>query len=401
MVLEFDLIQVVSTIVLVIVLGIILGKICRRFHISEIIGFIVAGLVLSPYSLGGFLVISDEPLIALNDWTLIFGMVAGIIILFSAGLHFTFDDLKKAGMKSGIIGFLGLATPLITGYYVSLFLGLDWISSLLIGLTLSATSIVVTVTALKELGIQNSDEGNVLVQAAVIDDVLALSVLAAISSIIVSQTIPDFNTIAIEGIQKIGFWIIILLVSAFILPKVVHFISEKYHSNNIIGAFAMGSAFGFAGFASAISLNPVLGAFAAGMGLASARVVPQLRHLTENLRLIFAPFFFGLIGLHVDITRIAEINWIFFSVLLIVAVFTKVLGCGIPASVFLKSKPKGMIVGFGMIPRGEIAFIIAGTGLALDVFSSELFSTLIFVILISILITPILLKHTFSVEKLT
>ena len=196
MILEFDVIQIVITIVSVIVLGIIFGKICARFHMSELIGFIAAGLVLSPHSLGSFLVIFDEPLIVLNDWTVIFGLSAGIIILFSAGLHFTFGDLKKAGLKSGVIGFLGLAAPLIVVYYVSIFLGLDWISSLLIGLTFSATSIAVSVTALKELGAHKSEEGNVLVQAAVIDDVLALSVLAAVSTIIVSQTIPDLNTIA-------------------------------------------------------------------------------------------------------------------------------------------------------------------------------------------------------------
>jgi Kef-type K+ transport system membrane component KefB len=399
MVLEFEIIRIVITIVVVILLGIIFGKICAKFHISELIGFIVAGLVLSPHSLGGFLVIFDEPLIVMNDWTVIFGIVAGIIILFSAGLHFTFKDLKKAGLKSGTIGFLGLAAPLIIAYYVSISLGLDWISSFLIGLTLSATSIAVSVTALKELGTQNTEEGNVLVQAAVIDDVLALSVLAAVSSIVVSQTIPDLSTIAFEGIQKIGFWIIMLLVSAFILPKIVHFISEKNHSDNIMGVFAMGSAFGFAGFASALSLNPVVGAFAAGMGLASAKVVVQIRHLTENLRFIFAPFFFGLMGLHVDITTIVEINWIYFGVLIIVAVFSKVLGCGISAGLFLKSKRKGMVVGFGMVPRGEIAFIIAGTGLAMNAFSSEVFSTLIFVVLFTILITPVLLKHASSSVK--
>jgi len=400
MISEFDVIQIIITIVSVILLGIVFGKICARFHVSELIGFIVAGLVLSPHSLGGFLVIFDKPLIVMNDWTIIFGLSAGVIILFSAGLYFTFNDLKKAGLKSGIIGFLGLAAPLIVIYYVSISLGLDWISSLLIGLTFSATSIAVSVTVLKELGAHKSEEGNVLVQSAVIDDVLALSVLAAVSTIIVSQTIPDLSTIAFEGITKIGFWIMMLLVAAFVLPKVIRFISEKSHSDKIIGTFAMGSAFGFAGFAAVLSLNPVVGAFAAGMGLADAKIIQQLRHLTENIRFIFAPFFFGLMGLHVDITRIVEINWIFFGVLIIAAVFTKVIGCGIPASLFLKSKRKGMMVGFGMIPRGEIAFIIAGTGLAIDAFSSEVFSTLIFVILITMIITPILLKRVYSAEKL-
>lgn len=399
MILGFDVIQIVTTIVLVIVLGIIFGKICARFHISELIGFIVAGLVLSPHALGGFLIIFDEPLIVMNDWTVIFGMIAGIIILFAAGLHFTFSDLRKAGLKSGIIGVLGFAAPLIIAYHVSIFLGLDWISAFLIGLTLSATSIIVSVTALKEVGAQNSEEGNVLVQSAVIDDVLALSVLAVASSIVVTQTLPDISTITFEGIKKIGFWIMILLIAALVLPKIVFFISKKVHSGNVMSVFAMGSAFSFAGLATVLNLNPVVGAFAAGMGLATAKVVPQVRHLTENLRFVFAPFFFGLMGLHVDITKILEINWIYFAVLIIVAVFSRVLGCGIPASLFLKNKRKGLAVGVGMVPRGEIAFIIAGTGLAMGAFSNEVFSDLIFVVLFTILITPILLKKVIPVKK--
>jgi Kef-type K+ transport system membrane component KefB len=109
-----------------------------------------------------------------------------------------------------------------------------------------------------------------------------------------------------------------------------------------------------------------------------------------------APLFFAVIGAHVDITQISSINWILFGMLLAVALGSKILGCGLPASILLKSRKSGLRIGYGMIVRGEIAFIVAGTGLAMSILSEELYSTVIFVILATILVAPILLRNSFQ-----
>ncbi|MDH3856207.1 MAG: cation:proton antiporter, partial [Nitrosopumilus sp.] len=142
--------------------------------------------------------------------------------------------------------------------------------------------------------------------------------------------------------------------------------------------------------------NPIVGAFAAGMGLAGSKLVRPVREFVGELQIIFAPFFFAIMGAHVDISNILNVDIVLFFVILIIAIISKILGSGIPAIILLKNKNKGLRIGYGMIVRGEIAFITAGLGLAYGIISDNIFSTLIFVILGTIFIGPILLKHSFK-----
>ncbi|MDH3824096.1 MAG: cation:proton antiporter, partial [Nitrosopumilus sp.] len=136
--------------------------------------------------------------------------------------------------------------------------------------------------------------------------------------------------------------------------------------------------------------------FAAGMGLAGSKLVRPVREFVGELQIIFAPFFFAIMGAHVDISNILNVDIVLFFVILIIAIISKILGSGIPAIILLKNKNKGLRIGYGMIVRGEIAFITVGLGLAYGIISDSVFSTLIFVILGTIFIGPILLKHSFK-----
>ncbi len=132
------------------------------------------------------------------------------------------------------------------------------------------------------------------------------------------------------------------------------------------------------------------------MGLAGSKLSTQIREFVGRLKIIVAPLFFAVIGAHVDVTQISSINWMLFGVLLAVAVGSKILGCGVPASILLRSRKGGFRIGYGMVARGEVAFIVAGIGLAMSVVSEELYATMIFVILATIFIAPILLKRSFN-----
>jgi Kef-type K+ transport system membrane component KefB len=140
-----------------------------------------------------------------------------------------------------------------------------------------------------------------------------------------------------------------------------------------------GSAFGIAAIASIIGLNPIVGAFAAGMGLAGSKLAKQVREFVGELQIIFAPFFFAVMGAHVDISNILNIDIILFFVILIIAILSKILGSGIPAIILLKNKNKGLRI-----------------GLAYGIISESIFSTLVFVILGTIFIGPILLRYSFK-----
>jgi Kef-type K+ transport system membrane component KefB len=400
MIIEFDVIPTLVGILVLVIPSMMLGRICKHFGISEIIGFVVGGIILGPFALGGLISFFDRPLVDLNELMLSFWQIAGIIILFSAGLHFTFSSLKHVGIQAMIIGTAGVIVPLGLGYGISILFGIDWMVAMIIGATLSATSIAAAVTILGELGKEKTKEGNILVNAAVLDDVLGLAILSAIISIVIAHSLPSLETVLFEVTESLILWVILLLGAVFLLPKIVHAVAvtrpTTLESRGTKQATALGSAFGIAAIASIIGLNPIVGAFAAGMGLAGSKLVRPIKEFVGELQIIFAPFFFAIMGAHVDISNILDVDIVLFFVILIIAIISKILGSGIPAIILLKNKNKGLRIGYGMIVRGEIAFITAGLGLAYGIISDSVFSTLIFVILGTIFIGPILLKHSFK-----
>ena len=400
MVSEFDAIPILVGILVLVIPSMLLGKICKHFGISEIIGFVVGGIILGPYALGGLIQFYERPIVEINDLMLSFWQIGGVIILFSAGLHFTFSSLKHAGIQAAIVGTSGVVVPLVLGYGISILFGIEWMVAMIIGATLSATSIAGAVMILEELGKEKTTEGNILVNAAVLDDVLGLAILSSIISLVIAHSLPSLDSILFEISESLILWLILLLSAVFLLPKIVHVVAvtrpTSLESRGTKQATALGSAFGMAAIAASVGLNPIVGAFAAGMGLAGSKLANQVKEFVGNLQIIFAPFFFAIMGAHVDITNILNVDLLLFFIILIIAVFSKVIGSGIPAIILLKNKNKGLRIGYGMIVRGEIAFITVGLGLAYGIISESIFSTLIFVILGTIIIGPILLRHSFK-----
>jgi Kef-type K+ transport system membrane component KefB len=397
---EFDVVPTIIGVLFLVLPALLLGRLCLHFKIPEIIGYVVAGMILGPTALGGLIPLFDKPIVELNDVMMALWQISGILILFSAGLHFTFHDLIKAGPKSAVIGVFGVIVPLSLGYFITIWLGFDWTVAVIIGTTLSATSIAVSVIILEEVGKEKSKEGNILVNAAVLDDVLSLAILSAVISLVALKTVPTIESVAITTAIEIGFWFLILLGAVYLLPKIVHAVAQMSPATLEARAtkqgVALGSAFGLAAIAASVGLNPIVGAFAAGMGLAGSKLANQVREFVDELKVIVAPIFFAIIGAHVDISQISSINWVLFLVILTIAIFSKVGGCGIPAAIMLKSRKSGLRIGYGMIPRGEVAFIVAGIGLAFEVISDEIYSTIVFVILATILIAPILVRNSFK-----
>jgi len=397
---ELDVIPSIIGILVLVIPAMLLGKLCSHFRLSEIIGFVIAGIIFGPFAIGGTIPFHDKSLVVLDDLVLSFWQISGIVILFSAGLHFTFHDLRKAGLKAATVGIGGVVLPLFLGYLVSNLLGFEWMVSIVIGAAISATSITIAVTILEELGKEKTKEGNILVNAAVLDDVLGLAILSAVISVIVTKSVPSVESIIFSTAESIGFWFLILLASVFFIPKIMHYAATarpaSLESRGTNQAAAIGSAFGIAAIAGSLGLNPIVGAFAAGMGLAGSKFATQVREFVGRLKVMFAPLFFAVIGAHVDIEKMLDIDLVVFLVILGVAILSKILGSGIPAGIFLKNKAKGLRVGFGMIARGEIAFVTVGVGLSHGILTESVYATVVFVILGTIFISPPLLKKSFS-----
>ena len=399
MVAEFEVVPSIIGILFLVIPAMMLGKICKKFGISEIIGFVVAGVILGPFAIGGQIPLFEWGIIHFDDATIALWEMSGIIILFSAGLHFTFRDLIRAGPIAAVIGALGVTVPLVAGYGISQVFGFGWEVSTIIGATLSATSIAVSVTILKEIKREKAREGKILVSSAVIDDVIGLAVLSAVAAIIINHATPTIELVTITLLENVGLWFALLLVAVFILPKIIKGIAIASPSSIEVrgtkqGA-ALGAAFGFSALSFMVGLNPIVGAFAAGMGLADSKLASQVREFIGRLKVIAEPLFFAIIGAHVNIGLFFDVNWIFFAGILIVAVSSKVFGCGLPAALMLKDTRKGLSIGYGMVARGEVAFITMGIGVVTGALNDEVYATLVFVILATIIISPTLLRRAY------
>ena len=392
---QTQVIEAVIASIILIVAARLLGKLCTKFQIPELVGYVTAGLILGPFAFGQFLWLYDRPMINLDGLLPIFSQIAAIVILFSAGLHFTFKDLRKIGLKAGIISGIEFLFTVFVSYNIAIMMGLESSVSLIIATTFGATSIAVSVVVLEQIKKENEQEAKLLINIAVLDDILGLALLSAATGLILNQQPIDIGFLGISVGEAILFWILLVVVAVIFLPRIMK-ISGIKGSITTTDVAATGSAFGFASIASLLGLNPIVGAFAAGMGLAGSHLNKHVREFIDSIKMIFTPLFFAVIGANVNWNHVENISITLFLVLLAIAVGTKFFGASVPSSILLRNKKSGIKIGFGMISRSEVAFITAGIGLSTGIINNEIYSTLTFVILSTVFIGPLMLRWSYS-----
>ena len=378
----------------------LLGEVFSWRKIPSVLGELTAGMLLGPYALGSLIVINGTPVIEINEIVKAFAEIGGILILFIAGLEMTFRDFRKVGAAGFIIGTIGVVVPFTMGYGLSLALGLDIITSMVVGSALVATSISITAIVLQELNQSRSIEARMMISAAVVDDVLGLAILGVIVSFISTSTPITALNVVIVVSTSLALWLTMTVFASFILPKVINFTSKAKYEGTVEAA-ATASCFGASALAAALGLSPIVGAFAAGMAVASSNTIEKIRDYTKKISIVFSPVFFALAGAEFDIRSFITSDWffyIFFASLVIVAVLSKMIGCGIPASFFLKSRLKGNRVGMGMMSRGEVGLIVAGVAISAGAISQSVYAAILGMIMITTVIAPILLRRSYENE---
>jgi Kef-type K+ transport system membrane component KefB len=377
----------------------ILGELFTKIKIPSVLGELFAGIILGPFALGSIITINGSPLIQINEIVQAFGEIGGILILFAAGLEMTFTDFRRVGKSGFTIGTLGVIVPFAMGYGFFSLLGLGTGACLVIAAALVATSISITSLVLQELHKSRTIESKTMVSAAVVNDVLGLAILGVIISFISS---PDaaLNPLNVLGIivASLLVWIILVVSFSLILPRLINF-TAKGRQEETLEAAATASCFGAAALAAYIGLSPIVGAFAAGMAVASSKSIEKIREYAKKISTIFSPVFFALAGAAFNIQSFITADWsfyVFFISLVIIAIVSKLVGCGIPAAYFLRDKDKAVKVGVGMISRGEVGLIIAGVAITAGVISQSIYAAIIGMIIITTIITPILLKYAYD-----
>ena len=392
--------QAVLTICILVFAAKILGEIFSWRKIPAVLGELVAGMILGPYALGSIIIVNGFQFIQINEIVLAFGEIGGILILFAAGLEMTFQDFRKVGTAGFVIGTLGVIVPFAMGYGLALLMGYSIIVGLVIGAALVATSISITSLVLAEINKTRSLEARMMVSAAVVDDVLGLAILGVIVSFISSSAITALGIVEVIA-WSLALWLGLTIFLAIILPRIINFLS-KGKSEGPVEAAATAACFGASALAAVLGLSSIVGAFAAGMGIASSHMIERIREYIKKISTIFSPVFFALAGAQFNILAFITGDWMFyffFAVLVLVAIISKVVGCGLPAAYFLKDKAKGMKVGYGMISRGEVGLIVAGVAISAGAINQDVYSAILGMIIITTFVAPLLLRRAYDKEQ--
>lgn len=365
----------------------LLGLFTRSIAMPQVVGALLAGLILGP---AGFNVLHE------TDFLVQVSEVGVIILMFSAGLETDISELKKTGVASFLVAILGVLVPLIGGFFIAQMFntGTDaFLQNVFIGVILTATSVSITVETLKELGKLSSRSGNIILGAALIDDVLGIIAL----TIIMGMAQGNVN------IWMVLFKIVAFFVISGVLGYFFHQRFDKWMRSSTIDrrrfsiiAFAFCLLYSFVA-EEVFGVADITGAFVAGLMIAKTVRSTYVTHRIDTLGyLFFTPVFFASIGLKAVIPEMdGQILW--FSILIVlVAVFSKIIGCGLGAKLCKLPNMSALRIGVGMICRGEVALIIATKGIGAGLMKESFFTPIILMVIITTVVTPILLKIVYK-----
>ncbi|MCZ7362250.1 MAG: cation:proton antiporter [Candidatus Methanoperedens sp.] len=359
--------------------------IASNINQSAVVGIILAGIAVGPSWLG---------LVTYTEFVSSLAHLGAVVLLFTVGLHFKLKEITN--IKNFLIAFFGIIIPWIAGYYLAKLFGFSFGASIFIGTALTATSIAITANVLKEMGKLQTDAAKAIIGAAIIDDVLSLLALSISQEIVSGEVSIELTLITI--IKAAGFLVIGNFFGKFLASNIIIRLDKTrivHKYPEFIFIFAMMVAFFYSMVAELIGLSAIVGSFLAGVSLEGTKLERGLsfREGAEYLQIIFASLFFVSLGVLVDLHEVTMDLVGFLLLLSIVAVLTKVIGCGIPAKLTGMNLKDSLIVGFGMSPRGEVAMIIALIGLNQKLIKQDTYITLVLMSLLTTIITPLLLRN--------
>ena len=370
----------------------VLGLATKKVKLPQVVGALLAGLLLGPACTG--IITSTHFLGEVSE-------IGVIVLMFVAGLETDVAELKKTGKASFVIALFGVLVPLGGGFLLAhIFNEGDaslatstFLQNMFIGIIMTATSVSITVETLKELGKLSTKAGNAILGAALIDDILGIIAL----TIITSAASSNVNIVVV--LMKI----VAFFVVGSVISIIFHILFKKWVENSemdlrrfvvisftfcLIMAYSAEEFFGVA---------DITGAFIAGLAISGTKRIHYITSRFETLSyMLLSPVFFASIGLKVELPSMTGRILVFAILLVMVALLSKVIGCGIGAKVCHYNHDECIQIGVGMISRGEVALIVANKGTTVGLMSKALFGPIVIMVIITTIITPILLKIVFK-----
>lgn len=231
------------------------------------------------------------------------------------------------------------------------------------------------------------------------DDILAIAVLSVVVTMVQTGNLaPNVVDIIFLILKILGIFAALLIGAILIIPRIVN-TERLWKAKGSIEGIVTASFFGASAIAAAVGLSPIVGAFSVGMAVTSTKIIKRIEDYVDKLEIIFAPLFFAIIGAQVNLTGINLEVLVLSAVVIAVAIVSKLIGCGLPATIFLRDKSTAMRVGIGMISRGEVGLIVAGIGVTSGALSANVYTAIIIMVAITTVITPVWLKKAYGKER--
>ncbi|MEY2966532.1 MAG: High-affinity Na(+)/H(+) antiporter NhaS3 [Actinomycetota bacterium] len=351
----------------------------ERVGIPAVLGEIVAGIAVGPSMLG---------LVDPTDALKILAEVGVIVLLAQVGLETDLDELRRVGRASMLVAIVGVVLPMSTGYFAGGVLGESVNASLFLGASLAATSVGITARVFGDLKALTSTEARIVLGAAVADDVLGLVILTVVTRIVEKGSIDVAGLASTIGLA-VGFLVVAGAVGLALLPRLFAYFGSRVSSSATMGVVAAGITFLFSAAASGAELAPIIGAFVAGTALARTSHHERIERDFQAIGAVFIPVFFVQIGVDTEVTKFFDLKVLSIAaVLTVIAIAGKAL-----AAVGAAGTPTDkVVIGAGMVPRGEVGLIFATIGVNVGVFDDELYAVVLLVVLVTTVITPPVLR---------
>jgi len=386
------------------------GEVCIRYlKVPPVLGELVAGVLIGPFALGGIDLIGighifPVPLgfeeggggIPLSIELYAFGQIAAVVLLFAAGLETNLKQFLRFAGPASAVAIGGVVLPFVLGVGATVLFGFaDGIGdpkALFMGAILTATSVGITARVLSDLDVMASPEGVTVLAAAVVDDVLGILVLTIVVGMNATGSITLTEVMVIAG-TAVGFWLGLMVVG-IVLAKTISRLLEGFRVPGADIALALALAFFAAALAESFGLAMIIGAYTIGLALSGTKLAERLEEPITAVYHAIVPVFFVSMGMLVDLAAIQGVL-VFGLIITALAIFSKVIGSGLPALATGFNLRGSWRVGIGMLPRGEVALIIAGIGLTRGIISSDLFGVSIMMTMVTTLMAPIILVPLF------
>ena len=355
------------------------GELASRFGQSSVLGELLAGTIIGPFALGW---------VHIDETTALLAELGVIMLLFETGMETNLKQLLKVGWQSLAVAATGVTLPFAAGWGIGTWLGLDLLTSLLIGATLTATSIGITARTLTDLNELDSAEGRIIIGAAVLDDVVGLMILA-IMQVLLESGVFNISILGETVLKTLVFMGMAFVVGRFFAQPFMRWVDRFKSAGALTGmtlAFILAICLG----AELTGLSSVIGAFVAGIILNHTPQEATIHRRLEPVANFVAPIFFVWIGSQLDVSLINPLDPSTHQTLLmglgvtVVAILGKVLAGWATWSKGIRK----LFIGIGMVPRGEVGLIFTGLGKQLGVLTPELFTVLIVAVFLTTFMTP-------------